>query len=68
MSPTLLDRAEDKLFRNFWRVYLTAPVFVALVAAASALWPAGSITTSSPAPAAGSSSTACPASTAGSSR
>lgn len=56
---------------SFWRLYLLvmAPlVYVAIAAAAAALWPADSITTSSPAPAAGLSSTACPASTAGSSR
>lgn len=56
---------------RFWRAYvafLAAPAFVMLVALASALWPADSITTSSPAPAAGSSSTACQVSTAGSSR
>lgn len=56
---------------SFWSLYLLvmAPlVYVALVAAVAALWPADSTTTSSPAPAAGSSSTACPASTAGNNR
>lgn len=56
---------------RFWTLYLLAVaplLYVAIVAAVAALWPADSTTTSSPAPAAGSSSTACPASTAGSSR
>lgn len=56
---------------SFWRLYLLTMLpllYVAIVAAVAALWPADSITTSSPAPADGSSSTACPASTAGSSR
>lgn len=71
--PSADDRPPqvDPNCRHFWRAYLaflSVPLFVMLCGMAAALWPAGSITTSSRTPAVGSSSTACPASTPGSSR
>lgn len=61
----------DPACTSFWRLYLLviAPLlYVALIAAATALWPADSTTTSSLPADAGSSSTGCQASTDGSSR
>lgn len=61
----------DPACTSFWRLYLLviAPLlYVALIAADAALWPADSTTTSSRPADAGSSSTGCQASTDGSSR